>query len=66
MTVPTNYNPADTGCTFPGCASQQTDSLSHLGRRCTEHPPVFDPARAVELVRDGWPDTAMAYIRAAS
>lgn len=63
MSTPINYNPADAGCLFEGCGSQETVTLSHLGRRCAAHPPVFDPATAVELVRDGWTDTAFSYCR---
>ena len=49
------------GCTT--CGTQQTATLSRLGRRCAQHPPVFDPAIAVGLMVDGWPGTAMAYVR---
>jgi len=59
------------GCTFPvatgkWCGTEDTVTLSHLGRRCEVHPPLFDPTTAVEMVRDGWTDTAMAYVRWAS
>jgi len=51
------------GCTAKGCGTQQTISLSHVGRRCAAHPPEFDVATAVGLMVDGWPATALAYCR---
>jgi len=63
VSAPINYNPADAGCLFEGCGSQDTVTLSRLGRRCADHPPLFDPTTAVEMVRDGWTDTAMSYVR---
>lgn len=75
MTEPADLNPipdhhtpwTTSGCTFVAgrqrCGSEDTATLSHLGRRCELHPPEFDPTRAVELVRDGWTDTAMSYVR---
>lgn len=56
------------GCTFfttPGarCGTEDTATLSWLGRRCSEHPPVFEVDHAVALAADGWTDTAMAYVR---
>jgi len=49
------------GCSV--CATQDTTTASRLGRRCAEHPPAFDPSTAVALMVDGWPDTALAYVR---
>lgn len=55
-------NPASTGCTV--CRSQDTVTLdSHHGRRCAQHPPRFDPARAVRLAITGQVATALAYCR---
>ena len=51
------------GCTYPGCATEDTVSLSVVGRRCERHPPQFDPQRAVDLWLDGFPETASAYCR---
>jgi hypothetical protein len=54
---------SQSGCTQPGCGTEDTETLSVAGRRCAAHPPTFDPKRAVELAVDGWADTAMAYCR---
>ncbi|HET6915526.1 MAG TPA: hypothetical protein VFH56_05495 [Acidimicrobiales bacterium] len=45
------------------CGSEDTVTLSRLGRRCAQHPPAFDPAVAVALMVSGWPGAAMAYVR---
>jgi hypothetical protein len=54
---------AANGCTARGCGTQVTASLDgHLGRRCANHPPRFDPRRAFDIaLRD--PHAALAYIR---
>lgn len=40
MTLPANYSPAANGCTYSGCASQETLTLcGRFGRRCDEHAP---------------------------
>lgn len=50
------------GCTT--CGSQQTETVDGInGRRCAEHPSVFDPATAVELARRGDMATALTYCR---
>jgi hypothetical protein len=47
----TGYNPIHAGCTFPGCGVQDTVTCcGRLGRRCADHPPVFDPEHAVALM----------------
>ena len=51
------------GCTAHGCGTQQTATVSRVGRRCDDHAPQFDPSTAVELMVDGWPGTALAYCR---
>ena len=51
------------GCTERGCGTQDTVTVSRVGRRCADHAPEFDPSHAVELAVDGWPATAMAYVR---
>jgi hypothetical protein len=67
--IPEHFMPwTKAGCTFipaPGqrCGTEHTVTLSWLGRRCTEHPPSFDPQRAVALMVDGWTDTAFGYCR---
>lgn len=53
------------GCTHPDCAREDTTTVDgHNGRRCAEHPPTFDPDRAVVLMVAAGPDTALAYVRA--
>jgi len=54
---------AANGCTARDCGTQDTVTLSHIGRRCAQHPPAFDPNTAVELMVDGWPHTSLAYVR---
>jgi hypothetical protein len=52
------------GCTASGCGTQDTVTLDGVhGRRCAQHPPTFDPARAVELAVTGRLDTALGYCR---
>ena len=58
------YDPAKSGCTYIGCTTQDTATVDgHYGRRCAQHPPTFDPNRAVALMAGGWPGTALAYVR---
>ena len=55
---------APAGCTAPGCGTQNTTTVDGVhGRRCAEHPPTFDPARAVHLAMSGRLDTALGYCR---
>lgn len=50
------------GCTVCGSADTATvDGIN--GRRCADHPPTFDPERAVDLAVRGLPGAAMAYVR---
>lgn len=51
------------GCTV--CGTESTVTIDGLnGRRCADHPPVFNPVTAVDMaVKDG-PATALAYVRA--
>jgi hypothetical protein len=51
------------GCTARGCGTQQTVTVSRVGRRCESHPDQFDPSHAVALMVDGWAGTALAYCR---
>ena len=56
---------ATDGCTAPDCGTQDTVTLDGVhGRRCADHPPIFDAARAVELAVGGLLDTAFGYCRA--
>jgi hypothetical protein len=67
--IPERFQPwTKSGCTFisdPGerCGTEDTDTLSWLGRRCAAHPPIFEPEHAVQLAADGWVDTALSYCR---
>jgi hypothetical protein len=57
-------NPRNPGCSWPGCGVQDCATFDGInGRRCTTHAPVFDPAKAVELMVNGLPGAAIAYIR---
>ena len=50
------------GCTV--CRSQSTVTLDgHNGRRCHQHPPRFDPHRAVHLAVTGRVGLALSYCR---
>jgi len=50
------------GCTV--CRTQDTATLDGVhGRRCAEHPPTFDPYRAVQLAITGRLGTALGYCR---
>lgn len=56
------------GCTyevahrkFCGADGVTVDGIS--GRRCSEHAPTFDAAKAVQMAVTGWTDTASAYCR---
>lgn len=52
-------------CTADGCRRTDTATVDgHNGRRCGQHPPTFDPARAVHLMAAGWTAAALAYCRA--
>lgn len=62
--MPYNYNPALNGCTFTGCGTQDTATVDgHHGRRCTQHPPTFEPAQAVNLAIKLSPAAAFSYCR---
>lgn len=50
------------GCT--ACGTERTLTVDGLnGRRCADHPPVFNPVVAVDIAVKGWPATALAYVR---
>jgi len=52
-------------CTAPGCTRTDTATVDGVcGRRCSDHPPTFDPGHAVHLMVSGWPEDAFAYCRA--
>lgn len=52
------------GCTHPGCGSHDTSTIDAVhGRRCTTHPPTFDPHHAVGLALRGAPGSALAACR---
>lgn len=51
-----------TGCEVCGTADTATVDGVH-GRRCAEHPPVFDPAHAVRLAVGGQLTDALRYCR---
>ena len=58
------YDPAATGCTAPGCGTQQTSTLDGIhGRRCADHPPTFSRRWYDECVRNRLGVTA--YVRTA-
>lgn len=53
------------GCTATDCGTQDTITLDGVhSRRCAQHPPTFDPQRAVELAVSGRLETALGYCRA--
>jgi hypothetical protein len=59
---PVGYTTAKNGCTYPGCGTQDTDTLSgHVGRRCRDHAPGFSPDRAVALMMKGESEAAISY-----
>ena len=61
---PLSYDTAKRGCSWPGCGTQDTETLSNKGRRCADHPPGFDPDRAVQLMTSGKREQALDYIAA--
>lgn len=52
------------GCSVPGCVQEAATVDGIRGRRCTDHKPTFDPAKAVEIAVNGLPGAAGAYVRA--
>ena len=59
MTAPSSTSRS--GCTT--CGTEQTATVDgHNGRRCAQHPPRFDPTRAVHLALHD-PAQAMSYCR---
>lgn len=48
------------GCRVCGATDTATVDL-FSGRRCTAHPPTFDPHVATRIALAGWPSTATAY-----
>jgi hypothetical protein len=54
--------PLPEGCSI--CHTQDTATVDGFhGRRCANHPPTFDPDRAVRLHLAGHPGAALAYVR---
>ena len=56
------------GCTFDvayrkPCGEPGVLMDGIAGRRCAEHPSVFDPVRAVALMVAGQTETALRYVR---
>ena len=54
------YNPGD-GCELCQQPAATVDGIN--GRRCTDHAPVFDVDKCVELAAAGFPGAALAYLR---
>lgn len=52
------------GCSVPDCKQEAATVDGIRGRRCEQHPPRFDPAKAVEIAVNGLPGAAGAYVRA--
>jgi hypothetical protein len=56
--------PVPQHCTATGCDRDDTATVDGVhGRRCPEHPPTFSRDHATNLLLDGRPAAALAYLR---